>query len=64
MNDIINYNGWYIVWQDETPYTYSEISDVQELTTHLEVTLYENEQDWLDVLAEYGIDPNYDPNKP
>ena len=64
MTDIQNYNGYYIVWENEEPFTYNKITDKQELTTHLDVNLYDTEQEWLDVLAEYGIDPTYDPNRP
>jgi len=63
MTDIKNYNGFYIVWENEIPHYYFSITDIQELTTELTVTLYDTEQEWLDELAKYDIDP-YAPPTP
>ena len=42
---------------------YNKIEKTQELTTELTVTLYDTEQEWLDELAIYDIDP-YAPPTP
>jgi len=63
MEDIKNYNGWFITWENEKPSMYNKIEKTQELTTELTVTLYDTEQEWLDELAKYDIDP-YAPPTP